>query len=173
MSTALLIIDVQNAFFDGVHTPPIADAGATIARQAQLVARARAAGTPVIFIRHGEPDSEFHPGSDSWQLHPALGVTAADPVIDKTRPDSFFETDLADRLAALGATRLILAGNQTEYCVNSTARAAAARGFDVTVVADAHGTFDGDTAAARIIADHNAALANGIATVQPSDQVAF
>lgn len=173
MSTALLMIDVQNAFFDGIHTPPIAEAEATLARQAALVARARAAGVPVVFVRHNEPGSEFDPGSPSWNLHPALGAAPGDPVVDKTKLDSFAGTDLAARLAALGARHLIVAGNQTEMCVNATARRAAALGYEVTVVSDGHGTFDGDTPAAEVIAVHNAAFAREVGEIRSSAELDF
>ena len=170
MTTVVLIIDVQNAFYDGVHLPPIAHASETLAQQVAVATAARAAAVPLLFIRHNEAGSEFDPGTPSWELHPALDVRASDIVIDKTRPDSFHDTELADHLDRIGADHLVIAGNQTEYCVNATARAALTKGYRVSVVADAHGTFDGDQPAADIIAAQNRDHADlGIAVVALAD----
>lgn len=174
MSQALLVIDVQNAFFDGVFAPPLPDGEALLETVRALTDRARDSGVPVFFIQHCEPGSEFDRGIPSWQLHPGLGVRPDETVIEKTKPDSFFETDLDALLKARGVDHVVIAGNQTEHCVNATSRAAKARGYAVTLASDAHGTWDGEAqSAAEIIASHNAALGEGIATVKPAAEIAF
>ncbi len=180
MSTALLVIDAQRSFYEGFHIapwpamPPMPAAEAKLATLAGLIGRARAAGVPVVFVQHCEPGSELEKGTALWQLHPALGVLPGDPVVEKTTPDAFHQTGLKALLDRLGAEALVIAGNQTDMCINASTRAAAALGYGVTLAADAHGTWDADgRSAADIIADHNRAMAQGIARVLPAADIGW
>ncbi len=162
--TAMLVIDAQVNMFDPAL--PAHGADVLLPRIARLVERARAAALPVVFIRNcggpGDPDERDTPG---WQLHPALGRQDGEPLLDKTTTDAFASTPLADTLAALGVTRLVVAGLQSEFCVRSTVLGALERGFEVTLVADAHATYDAaGRPAEQISADVNAELA-GRATI--------
>jgi nicotinamidase-related amidase len=172
MPTALLIIDAQNVFFDGPDGQPVHQAGAVLVNLTALVQRARAAGVPVIYIQH--EDEDLMKPEPNWQLHPDLTPEPDEPVVEKTRPDAFFQTGLDALLKERGVDHLVIAGNQTDFCINATCRAAQALGYRVTLAADAHGTYDsaGQTAA-TIIARHNSDLGNGIAVVQPTDQIRF
>ena len=149
-TTALLVIDLQAGVLPGCR-----DADGVVARTAALVARARAAGTPVVWIQdhHG-----FAEGDPDWALVPPLERAPGEALVRKAHRDSFAGTDLADVLAALGATRIVVAGAQTDYCVRTTLQSAAARGFDVTLVGDAHTTADalheGITVSAEQIVAH-------------------
>ncbi|MFC8731254.1 cysteine hydrolase family protein [Luteimicrobium sp. NPDC057192] len=133
--SALLVIDLQNGVLPGCH-----DADGVLARTRRLVERARSEGTPVVWVQDHGPGLEH--GSEAWELAGGLEVGAGEPAVGKTYRDSFAGTDLADVLHTAGVGRLVVAGAQTDYCVRTTAQAAAARGYDVTLVGDAHTTTD-------------------------------
>ena len=140
--TALLVIDLQAGVLDGC-----VDADGVVARTATLVDRARAEGVPVVWVQdHGG----FAVGSPDWQLAPPLARRADEPLVGKEYRDSFAGTDLGDVLAGLGATRLVVAGAQSDYCIRTTTQSAAVRGFDVTLVSDAHTTTDAQYDGVRI-----------------------
>jgi nicotinamidase-related amidase len=174
--TALLVIDMQNALIEeGAY-----QAEATIDRIGGLLAQARATDTPVIFIQHEE--DEYPPmnyGAAGWQVHPALAPIEGELALRKRTADSFYETPLQDELRARGIHRLVLTGMQTENCVAATCRSALSHGYDVTLVADAHTTFDTEQlTAAQIIENENAALGqlerpDHAVTVTPSAEITF
>jgi nicotinamidase-related amidase len=89
-----------------------------------------------------------------------LHVAADESLIRKFYRDSFTDTNLASVLSGIGATKLIIAGAQTDYCVRTTAQSAAARGFDVTLVSDAHTTTDAEWEGTNIDAAHIIAHTN-------------
>ncbi|MBP6115417.1 MAG: cysteine hydrolase [Neisseriaceae bacterium] len=157
MSTALLIIDVQNAFF---CTPPLAHQAETVLGHInQLTERARAQATPVIWVQHHAPDLPTH--SEAWALPDALCVAASDHLVSKNTPDAFLDTSLGGLLNALHVRHLVICGFATEYCVDTTTRSAMARGFHVSLVSDAHTTRDKAHASAiTIMAHHNATLSS-------------
>ena len=170
--TALLLIDTQVNMF----TPePVHDGEALLARLAGLLDSARRVeGTVIIYVQNnggpGEPDAPDTPG---WLIHPALAALAAEPVLQKERPDAFAGTGLQATLDAAGVQRLVIAGNQSEFCIDTTVRAASSRGYDVILVADGHSTYDGATlTAVQIIAHHNDSLDN-FAQVLPAAAVDF
>ena len=152
--TALLVIDMQIGIVAGAYRRDD-----TVARLADLVAAARASGTPIVFIQHEEEYPPLRHGGPDWQFHPALTPTADELVIHKRASDAFYETPLRAELAARAVRHLVVAGMQTEYCVDATCRRAASEGFAVTLVADGHTTEDSATlTAAQIIAHHNRTL---------------
>ncbi|MFE7437360.1 isochorismatase family protein [Streptomyces tendae] len=130
-TTALLVVDMQNATVAMAHR-----AAGTVAAIAGLSERARAAGVPVVTVR--QQDAGMVPGSEDWRVVPELAPR--EPVVDKTTPDSFLGTDLDVVLAARGVTEVIVTGFATEVCVDTTARQALSRGYDLVVVADGHTT---------------------------------
>ena len=134
--TALVVIDVQNGVVGGAH-----DRDNVVGNIATLVDRARSAGTPVVWVLHSHP--EFLPrDSDQWQLVPELSIADGERVVHKTWADSFEETDLEDVLAGLAVGRLVVSGAQTDECIRSTLHGALVRGYDATLVSDAHTTED-------------------------------
>jgi nicotinamidase-related amidase len=170
--SALLLVDVQVNMFDPAS--PVAGAPALLDRLRGLLARARAAGAPVFFVRNtggaGDPDV---PGTPGWELHPALAPAAGEAVLDKTTCDTFASTDLGSRLAAIGVARLVIAGLQSEWCIRETSLGALANGCTVTLVADGHSTYDGRTrTAAEATAAVNAELASRV-TLLRADAIAF
>ena len=133
--TALVVIDVQNDVVGGAH-----DRDEVVATCAQLVDKARAADVPVVWVQHSADQMPI--GSDGWQYVAELTRGESEPVVHKRYPDSFEETDLEDVLARLGIGRLVVAGAQTDECIRSTLHGAIVRGYDATLVSDAHTTED-------------------------------
>lgn len=157
MKTALLVIDVQRGLFDAATRPFEADT--VIDRINAVAARARAAGMPVVFIQHERPGTPLAHDSAGWQLHSRLDVQATDARVRKSTPDSFLRTELADLLASQGVERVAICGYATEFCVDTTTRRAAALGYPVLLVSDAHTTHGKAHASAeQIRAHHNATL---------------
>lgn len=135
-ATALLAVDLQRGVLRGCF-----DADGVLRRSAQLVDRARASGVPVIWVQdHGS----FAEGTDQWALAAPLERGVGEPLVRKAYRDSFAGTDLADVLAASGVQHLVVVGAQSDYCIRTTTQAAAVRGFDVTLVSDAHTTTDAE-----------------------------
>ena len=133
--TALLVIDVQNGVVAGNH-----DRDAVVARIGALVDRARAADVPVVWVQHSSDD--LPRDSDGWQYVPELVRREDEPVVHKTYGDSFEDTHLEAVLAERGVGRLVVTGAQTDACIRSTLHGALVRGYDTTLVGDAHTTED-------------------------------
>jgi nicotinamidase-related amidase len=133
--TALLVVDVQNGVVGGAHRRD--DVVGNVAR---LVDRARSEGVPVVWVQHS--DEQLARGSDDWRIVPELAPDGAEPVVEKNYGDSFEDTALETVLAGLGVGRLVVAGAQTDECIRSTLHGAIARGYDATLVGDAHTTED-------------------------------
>lgn len=133
--TALIVIDVQNDVMAGAH-----NRDAVIANVAVLVDKARAENVPVVWVQHS---SDGMPrGSDGWRYVPELAQEESEPVVHKRYGDAFDDTDLETVLAERKVGRLIVAGAQTDECIRSTIHGAIVRGYDATLVADAHTTED-------------------------------
>ena len=134
-NTALLVVDVQNGVVAGAH-----QRDAVVANVGRLVDQARQEQVPVVWIRHS--DEDLATGSDEWQIVPELVPDDAEPLVEKSYGDSFEDTTLEDVLSGLGVGRLVVTGAQTDACIRSTLHGALVRGYDVTLVSDAHTTDD-------------------------------
>ena len=130
-NTALLVIDVQNGVVGGAH-----ERDAVVANVASLVERARRERVPVVWVQHS--DEQLARGSEEWRIVPELAPGAVEPLYC----DSFEDTDLEAVLSGLGVGRLVVVGAQTDECVRSTLHGAFVRGYDATLVGDAHTTED-------------------------------
>lgn len=130
---ALLIIDFQAGVIQDVW-----EKARVISKVQQLAQIARQQGVPVIWIQHSDP--EMPPGSPAWQWLPEIGPEAEETVVPKQFNSSFEQTELENELAKRAISRVVLAGALTNWCLRSTAYAALERGYDVTLVADAHST---------------------------------
>ena len=163
----VIVIDLQTGMFDGVFEPPIHDADKLVENARATIAWARRSGRPVAFVRHdGAADDPLAPGKPGWAVWPALGQAEDEPTFSKSVGDAFSNPALADWVG--GAREVILLGAQTDACVAATVKGALERKLAVTVVADAHGTWDykGETAA-QIIARENHAFEAAGAQVVP------
>jgi nicotinamidase-related amidase len=153
--TALLVIDLQLGMFNGERLAPLYASEMLLVRVQALLSRARRSGTRVIYIRHAGPSGHLlEEGTPNWRIHPSIAPLPGETIVDKRTPDAFHETTLMTELTNSGVKRLIVAGAQTEICVDTTCRRAFALGFDVTLVSDAHSTWDNDTLTADQIIRH-------------------
>ena len=173
MTTALLIIDVQEAMF-AYPDMNLYDAEGVLERISALLSKARSAGIPVIYIQHTEEEGEFVKGTPTWEINSRIAPQAGETVIEKTTPDSFHLTGLQNELQRRGITDLIICGMQTDYCVNATSRAAHDLGYPSILVKDAHSTFDeGGLSGEEIVKQHNQVLGSGIVTLRSEQEVTF
>lgn len=153
----LLIVDVQVGVMREAW-----DAARVVGNVARAVGRARESGVPVIWVRH--TDDDLPEGSAQWQCVPELAPAAGEPCICKRCNSAFEATPLESELARLGATHIVLAGAATNWCIRATAYGALERGYDLTLIGDAHTTEtmrleDGTTLdAAAIVAEFNVAM---------------
>jgi nicotinamidase-related amidase len=172
-NTALLVIDVQMGMYE--ESDPVYRGEALLETIGGLIAKARAAGVPVIYVQHsGSEGHPLHPQAPGWPLHPAIAPLEGELVIHKHDPDSFQETDLQRELEARGIERLVVAGIQTEFCVDTTCRRAYSLGYDVTLVQDGHSTWDSqEFRAPQIIAHHNRVLGGWFASLEAASTVEF
>ncbi len=133
--TALLVIDVQRGVVEGNH-----ERDAVVANVGSLVEKARREQVPVVWVQHS--DEGLERGSERWRIVPELAPAQAEPLVEKNYGDSFEDTTLESVLADLKVGRLVVVGAQTDACVRSTLHGAFARGYDATLVSDAHTTED-------------------------------
>ncbi len=151
-NTALLVIDVQNGVVADAH-----NRDGVIANINTLVGKARAEDVPVVWVQHS--DDNLRRGSESWKYVPELVRRESEPLVHKSYGDSFEGTELETLLAEHGVGRLVVAGAQTDACIRSTIHGAFVRGYDVTLVGDAHTTEDlsayGAPPPAQVIAHTN------------------
>jgi nicotinamidase-related amidase len=173
MTKALVVIDVQKAMFADPALPPY-EGEAVVARIRKLIERAREAGVRVFFVQHqGEGDDPLQPGLPGFPFHDALAPRPDDDVTVKRRSSAFHDTDLDAKLRQADVDHLVVTGMQSEFCVDSAVRGAVERGYAVTLVADAHSTFDSRVAkAAVIVAIQNDTL-RGFGTVKKAEEVLF
>jgi nicotinamidase-related amidase len=170
---ALLVVDVQVGVMAECW-----DAPRVIGNVSRVVDKARAAAVPVLWVQHS--DHNLARGSAPWQWVPDLAPGSSERVLDKHFNSSFEQTLLEEALAQLGASHIVLAGAMTNWCIRATAYGAIERGYDVTLVEDAHTTdtmvLDDGTKieAGSVIHDLNIAMRwlsypgrkNGVATAQ-------
>ncbi|CCH88074.1 Isochorismatase hydrolase [Modestobacter italicus] len=130
-TTGLMVIDVQQGVVDGAHRRD-----EVVAHIGELVERARRDGVPVVWVQHS--DDELARGSDAWQYVPELVRAESEPLVHKSHGDSFEGTDLEQVLAAAGIGHLVVTGAESDACIRSTIHGAFTRGYDVTLVGDAH-----------------------------------
>ncbi|MEV4513774.1 isochorismatase family protein [Dactylosporangium sp. NPDC049525] len=151
-NTALIVVDVQTGVVEAAH-----DRDTVVANIAALVEKARGEHVPVVWVQHS--DDGLVRGGDSWQIVPELSPRETEPLIEKRYGDSFEDTTLEPVLAGLGVGRLVVTGAQTDACIRATLHGALVRGYDATLVSDAHTTEDltawGAPPPAQVIAHTN------------------
>jgi len=134
-NTALLVVDVQNGVVEGAY-----ERDSVVANIDSLVKKARHEHVPVVWVQHS--DEQLARGSDDWQIVPELDPDDSEPLVEKQYGDSFEDTTLETVLSGLEVGRLVIVGAQTDACIRSTLHGALARGYDATLVSDAHTTED-------------------------------
>jgi nicotinamidase-related amidase len=134
-NTALLVVDVQNGVVEGAY-----ERDSVVANVGNLVDKARQEQVPVVWVQHN--DEGLERGSDQWRIVPELKPDDAEPLIEKNYGDSFEDTTLENVLSDLAVGRLLVVGAQTDACIRSTLHGALVRGYDATLVSDAHTTED-------------------------------
>lgn len=151
-NAALLVVDVQTGVVAGAH-----ERDAVVANIAGLVEKARREQVPVVWVQHS--DEGLARGSDDWRIVPELKPADTEPLVEKNYGDSFEATNLETVLSGLGVGRLVVTGAQTDACIRSTLHGALVRGYDATLVSDAHTTEDmsawGAPPPAQVIAHTN------------------
>jgi nicotinamidase-related amidase len=169
---ALLIIDVQNLMFQ--EGDVVFKGDILLQNLNHLISQACFNDTPIYYIQHnslvGEP---LENGSDGWEIHPEITPKNEDIIIQKTTPDSFYNTTLDSELKRQGVEHLILTGIQTEVCVDTTCRRAFSMGYKVTLASDAHSTWDTDEITALQIINHHNRVLRWFADVCPSGEIKF
>lgn len=135
-NTALLVIDVQVGVVGGAH-----NRDAVVRNIDTLVQKARQERVPVVWVQHS--DEHLPKGSDEWRIVPELAPGDGEPLVPKSYADAFEETTLESVLSDLRVGRLLVVGAQTDECIRSTLHGAIVRGYDATLVGDAHTTEDG------------------------------
>jgi len=134
-NTALLVVDVQNGVVAAAY-----ERDAVVANVGRLVEKARKEQVPVVWVQHS--DEQLAKGSETWRIVPELTPSDAEPLVEKSYGDSFEDTTLETVLSGLGVGRLVVVGAQTDACIRSTLHSAFVRGYDATLVSDAHTTED-------------------------------
>ncbi len=144
--SALLVIDVQNQVVDGAFNKD-----QVIANINTAVGKARAAGVPVVWVQHS--DDWMAIGSEDWQIVPQLTPADGEAKVGKLYRNSFEATTLEEVLAGLDVGHVYVCGAQTNNCVRYTTHGALERGYDVTLLSDAHTTTDFETGGKKISAE--------------------
>ncbi|MGN7799397.1 isochorismatase family protein [Leifsonia sp. 22587] len=134
-ATALLVIDVQNGVIGEAYRRD-----EVVERIRGLVARAREESVPVVWIQHSDENVPY--GSEAWEYVPELRRADDEPLVPKQYADAFEDTALEAVLADAGVGRIVVTGSQTDECIRGTIHGAVVRGYDVTLVGDAHTTED-------------------------------
>jgi nicotinamidase-related amidase len=130
-NTALLVVDVQHGVVEAAH-----QRDAVVANVGSLVEKARRERVPVVWVQHS--DEQLARGSADWGIVAELAPGQAEPLVEKRYGDAFEDTTLETVLSGLGVGRLVVVGAETDACIRSTLHGALARGYDATLVRDAH-----------------------------------
>jgi nicotinamidase-related amidase len=154
--TALLAIDLQNGIFARPQSL-VHDADGVLSRVDALLRAAAERGLPVLFVQDDAGPGIWQPGTEEWQIHPALTRPPQATYLRKTYGDAFRATGLDGRLGELDVAELLVMGAMTDFSIRSTLQRALLRGYSVTLVSDAHSTLDAlDGTAEEHIATLNA-----------------
>lgn len=173
--TALLLIDLQLGLLQEPNC--VYRGGEVVALAADLLYRARLAAVPVFHVRHdGGPDDDDLAGeTPGWFHHPDVAPLPGEPIIDKTTSSGFVSGELDRRLRGLGIGSLVIAGLQTDFCIDSNCRIACNLGYGILLAEDAHSTYDSpELTAAQIIRHHNRVLSgSGMVRLKPAVDINF
>ena len=172
MKKALLVIDVQNGMF--LKDNVVYKGDSLLKNLKGLIAKARFSETPIFYIQHNAPTGKpLEYGTKGWEIHPEITPNNQDIIVQKTTPDSFFNTSLDAELKKQGIEHLIISGIQTEACVDTTCRRAFSMKYKVTLASDTHSTWDSDVITAQQIINHHNGVLRWFADVSLSQDITF
>ena len=169
---ALLVIDVQNGMFNEGN---VVHKGEKLLQNLNgLLSLSRSTNTPVFYIQHNAPVGRpLEQGTKGWEIHSDITPKNEDIIIQKTTPDSFLNTNLDEELKKQKVEHLIIAGIQTELCVDTTVRRAFSMGYKVTLASDTHSTWDSHGINAEQIIDHHNNALQWFADVNSNEEINF
>ena len=172
---ALLIIDVQTAFYDKNSSDYAYRGEELLSNINKVASKARKHGVPIIYVQHdGGRGDTLEPGTPGWPIHPDIAPLDGEIIIRKPTPDSFYKTKLENELKARGIKKLVIMGIQSDWCVDTTVRRAYSLEYDVTVVEDGHTTVDTKILKApQIIAHHNSIFGGRFAKLVKAEEIDF
>ena len=141
MTKALLLIDLQNDYFDG-GSFPLWNTDQTLSNIESAIARAREAGMTIVHVQHiADPAAGiapfFNTGTPGAEIHARIRSAAPDaPIVIKAFADSFEQTNLESVLQKHAVSELLVCGMMTQNCVTHTAISKAAEKYDTTILVD-------------------------------------
>ncbi len=169
---ALLVIDVQNGMFQEGNS--VYKAERLLQNLKSLIAKARYAKTPIFYIQHNAPVGKpLEYSTKGWEIHSEVTPNTEDIIIQKTTPDSFLNTSLEAELKKHRIEHLIIAGIQTEVCIDTTCRRAFSMDYKVSLASDAHSTWDSQDINAKQIINHHNNVLRWFADVYSSKDITF
>ena len=171
--TALLIIDMQVGNFS--ESNPIYNGNELLKKVRSLIVKGRAAQISIVYVQNnGGPDDPDEYGTPGWEIQSSIAPVEGDVIIQKQTPDAFNKTNLHHELESKGIKRLVIAGLQTEYCVDTTCRRAFSLGYNVILVRDAHSTWDSSLLSAQQIIDHHNHVLGGVfVALRRAEEISF
>jgi nicotinamidase-related amidase len=172
-NAALLIIDMQVGNFSNQN--PVYKGIELLKKVKSLIKKSRKAQLLICLVQNnggsGDPD-EY--GTVGWQIHPSIYPIKKDLLIQKQTPDAFHNTNLQSKLESEGIKKLLIAGLQTEYCIDTTCRRAFSLNFKVILIEDAHSTWDSPILTAKqIINHHNQVLGGWFVKLKKEKEIKF
>lgn len=171
--TALLIIDVQVGSFE--EKKVIYKEKELLTNIQQLISKARSVTTPIFYMKfNGQQNSLLRKETPGWKIHKAIAPSTQDIVLEKNHPDSFHKTRLQQELEMRKIKQLVIAGIQSEICIDATCRSAYRLGYEVTLAGDGHSTYDSTVLSApQIIKHHNDIMGQWFASVKDTKNIEF
>ncbi len=169
MDEALIVIDVQEGFFSD-PIDPVYNEKNLIHNINQLIDSFRKHGKPIIFVRH--TDEDLVKGTRRWEVYSKVHSKSDDLYVDKTTPDSFFKTELLNVLKKNNIDSIVIAGLQTDYCIDATCKSAFGKGIPTILISDGHSTYDNSFMKAdKIIDYHNKIIGRWFAKLKTTDEI--
>jgi nicotinamidase-related amidase len=166
--SALLIIDVQGGLFD--RPIPVYRAEELIDNINMLSAGAHKSGAPVIYIQH-QNKGNLAAGTEAWQFHPGIKPSEGDLILHKSAGNAFTNRELDRQLKEMGVRRVVITGLVTHGCVKATCIGAKEAGYEVTLVSDAHSSYNAN--AAELIVEWNDKLGKSGVEVKPAKSINY
>ena len=169
MNEALIVIDIQEGFFSDSDYP-VYNEKKLIRNINLLIDSFREKGKPIIFVHH--IDEDLMKGTVPWKVFHKVHSKPNDIYVDKTTPDSFYETDLLNIIKANNIDSIVVVGLQTEYCIDTTCKSAFGKNISVILVSDGHSTYDNSFMKAdKIIEYHNKIIGRWFAKLKTTEEI--